>query len=551
MPESKTNRLTTTSATRFQGDISSVPGPVSETYLQDESKMRGAADRLFFPETEAELAEIVRRAAESKTPVTFSGARTGITGGAVPRGGWMVSFEKLAGFYGMRYDAEQDAFFLTCGPGTTLETIQSALENPDDIAGDDWSGVSLEVFERFKSAGQWFFPPDPTERSASLGGMTACNASGARSFFYGPTRGYISGLRVVLAGGLILDIPRGRFFADKQGDFSLALPDGSVRGGRLPSYKMPAIKNTAGYFVKPGMDLIDLFIGSEGTLGVFSQIEIRLVRVPESIISVIAFFNNEQDAFQFVHAARADNARNQSLPLLPCRPLSLEYFDGNSLNLLREQKEKIGESSGIPALAPEWRAAVSIEFTDTEERIEDDAAALLELLEACGSDSNAAWTAFDEQETKRLKTFRHALPEAVNQRIGERAARYPGLSKLGTDIVVPDDCLDEMMFNYRTALDEAGLEYVIFGHIGDNHTHVNILPRNLEEYNQGKKIYADLAGKAVALGGSVAGEHGIGKLKKNMLLIMYGSAAVEEMLNIKRVFDPDYIFNRENVFDAP
>ncbi|NLB55813.1 MAG: FAD-binding oxidoreductase [Lentisphaerae bacterium] len=518
---------------------------VPEIYLQDESKTKGSADRLFLPETEAQLINILQASADSGIPVTFSGARTGITAGAVPSGGWVVGFEKMTGFTGMSFDESKNTFRLKCKPGNSLNDINAALVNPDSVCTDGWCDESIKALEHFKTSKPQIFPPDPTERTASIGGMVACNASGARTFFYGPTRNFITGLRIILAGGFLLELKRGNYFADEEGNFTLNIAGATIRQGKLPKYVMPKIKNTAGYFVKPGMDLIDLFIGAEGTLGAFSEIEIQLIPPPNEIISVIAFFPSEPDAFRFIHKSR-EIERTNSLPKL----LSLEYFDPNSLNLLREQKELVGESSHIPELSTESVAAVSIELASSEENMENDAMELLELLEECNSNPDKAWSAFDEQDLQHLKLFRHALPESINQRIGERATRHPGLTKLGTDIVVPDECLIEMFSHYRNVLDNAGLEYVIFGHIGNNHAHVNILPNDLDEYRVGHNAYIELAEKAVAMGGSVAGEHGIGKLKTDMLLIMYKQQAIDEMRALKKVFDPDLVLNKGNIFDA-
>jgi D-lactate dehydrogenase (cytochrome) len=185
----------------------------------------------------------------------------------------------------------------------------------------------------------------------------------------------------------------------------------------------------------------------------------------------------------------------------------------------------------------------------TDNSLEAAAEAVLALLDACGSRSDSAWTATTPEETERLKAFRHAVPEAINQRIGERAAVYPGLTKLGTDFAVPDGALEKMLAAYHALLDAERLEYVMFGHIGNNHVHVNILPRDLAEYQRGKALYLELARRALGWGGTVSAEHGIGKLKKPMLQLMYGEAGIAAMRAVKRVFDPAGRLNPGNVFD--
>ncbi len=531
------------------GTLPPAQSPDSATsYLTDESRLSGRAERIYFPRTETELAAILRAAGKASASVTLSGARTGITGGAVPLGGWLVSLDNMDRILGLRQDAVQNRFYLRCQPGLTLAALDKALNKKIFPGEANWPAADRQALEAFRQPGGWMFPPDPTERTASLGGMIACNASGARTLFYGSTRNFVARLRVAFADGSILDLRRGDCCADDQGGFRLALPDGTVREGAIPDYAMPRIKNAAGYFTQPGMDLLDLFIGSEGTLGIFTEIEIQLIPAPAMILGVIGFFPSEPAALAFVRGARGQAAGGVA-PSLPCCPLALEYFDEYALDLLREQKYKVGPSSPIPALPEDARTAIYIELATTEAGLEETAEAILGLLEACGSRSDSAWTATSPEETERLKTFRHALPEAVNQRIGERAAQHPGLTKLGTDFAVPDGALEKMLAAYHQMLSDEKLEYVMFGHIGNNHLHVNILPRDLVEYRRGKALYLELAQRALGWGGTVSAEHGVGKLKKPLLQLMYGDAGIAAMRAVKRVFDPEGRLNPGNVFD--
>jgi len=517
-------------------------------YLSDESRMPGHAEKIFFPQSEGDIVAILHAAKTEGKSVTVSGGRTGITGGAVPENGWLISAEKMNLILGLRYDPERNIFFLRCQPGLTLEAMNVMITRKDFPDVSDWTAESKSCLDLFKKSGEWRFAPDPTEGSATIGGMIACNASGARTFHYGATRNHISALRLVLADGVILDIKRNEFFTGANGAFQLVLPDGQARDGKIPSYQMPAVKNAAGYFAKPGMDLLDLFIGSEGTLGIITEAELALVQPPEQILGVIGFFPSEETALLFVQAARGEKLE-ASTPLLTKRPLAIEYFDYRALNLLRDQKKKIGPSSEIPALPETAHTAVYIELPTTEADMEKQAEELLELLEACESSADTAWTALSPEETEKLKKFRHALPETINQRIGERASASPGLTKLGTDFAVPDKFLAEMFQLYRRTLDESKLEYVIFGHIGNNHVHVNILPNNMDEYKRGKEIYLQLAQTILKWGGTVSGEHGIGKLKRPFLNLMFGEQGVEEMRQVKRGFDPESRINPGNMFE--
>ena len=203
----------------------------------------------------------------------------------------------------------------------------------------------------------------------------------------------------------------------------------------------------------------------------------------------------------------------------------------------------------LPATPAGSAAAVYTEFhAGDEEALTDTVSALAEIIAACRGNEDATWIADTARELDRMHTFRHAVPEAVNLLIDERRRANPGLTKLGTDMAVPDDQLEEVMILYRGGLQEAGLEYVMFGHIGDNHIHVNILPRDQAEYEQGRALYLGWAKEILRMGGTVSAEHGIGKLKVAMLREMYGEQGIAEMRAVKRVFDPEWRLNRGNLF---
>jgi len=170
------------------------------------------------------------------------------------------------------------------------------------------------------------------------------------------------------------------------------------------------------------------------------------------------------------------------------------------------------------------------------------------LLDACGSRAADTWIAADAPSLEKLKAFRHAVPERVNAIIADRKRLYPELTKLGTDLSVPDGKLKAVMQLYRDDLQAAGLEHVIFGHIGNNHVHVNILPRDMNDYAAGKALYRKWAQQVVAWGGSVSAEHGIGRLKKDLLAVMYGADGIAAMRRLKAVFDPANRLNPGRLF---
>lgn len=506
-------------------------------YLRDESRRRGTAEGLCFARSEQDIREVMAACRQALT-ITTQGARTGVAGGAVPDGGYVVNLSRMSRMTALRYDPARDEFFLTVEPGVVLSQLRAALSSGEfDATG--WSPESLAALDRFRQKPAYCFAPDPTELSASLGGMVACNASGACSFRYGATRQYVEALEVLLSDGDQLTLRRG---VDKaQGrTFSVKTRAGRLIAGVLPDTIMPLVKNAAGYFVQDNMDLVDLFIGSEGTLGIFTAIELRLIPAPRCRWGVVVFLPSPGSVVEFVQGLRGQPEA--------IKPVAIEYFDPRSLELIRTQKQENGVFADIPDIPQGSGHAVYIEYHGDEALLGRAMETLPDAIAAAGGREENVWMADSERELERLKAFRHAVPEAVNRVIDERRKREPALTKLGTDMAVPDTHLAAVMDLYRDGLQKAGLDYVMFGHIGNNHLHVNILPRSLEEYNQGKDLYLCWARQIIAMGGTISAEHGVGKFKVALLREMVGEATIRQMRELKRVFDPGGILNRGNLF---
>lgn len=452
-----------------------------QSFLTDASFIRdGHADRVVLPESVKEVAEVLAAANRDRTPVTVSGAGTGTVGGRVPFGGIVLATDRL-------------------------NHIKS-IENDRAVAE---AGVILADFQKAVDQKGLLYPPDPTERGCFLGGNVATNASGARTFKYGPTRNYIERLKVVLASGEVLDLRRG------EGNF-LQFP--------IPNYRRPATrKNAAGYFVSPNMDEIDLFIGSEGTLAVICEIETRLVPKPEGLLSGVVFFASESDVLAFVAEAKsgAVDAR------------ALEFFDNESLNFLRQKYPEVPRAA-VAAIFFEQ------ETTDeTEESILNKWLALLDKHHAF----NDSWFATNEQDQARLREFRHQLPVLMNEWFAHYRQR-----KVSTDMAVPDEAFPGLFDLYKQTLRASGLRYTIFGHIGDNHVHVNILPRDEDEGTRARELYVQFLKYAASVGGTLSAEHGVGKLKRDYLRLFYTDEQLREMAALKKTFDPHGILGRGNIF---
>lgn len=484
-----------------------------DEFLRDESRRGGWAEAAVMAHTADEVREALADAAARGWPVTIQGARTGITAGAVPEGGLILNCSRMNAIGDVRDGS------VVVEPGAVLSDLRAAVA----------------------SAGL-FFPPDPTETSASIGGMLACNASGALSYRYGPTRNWVKALRLVLSDGEVLRVARGLRADGRR--FTLQTEGGRMLHGELPALEHPSVKNAAGYFIEPDMELIDLFIGMEGTLGVIVEAELQLIPQPPVQQSACAFFPNEAAAIQFVQRVREQGS------LWPCPPAAIEFFDQGALDLLRQARCENDAFRDLPELDPAFHTAICLDFHGEDEHEVDEAVlAMAEVMEALDVNvESACWLADTAQERETLKAFRHAVPEVVNLLIDQRKKRLPELTKLGTDMSVPDAALERVMRMYREGLSAAGLEHVIFGHIGDNHVHVNILPRTMEELTAGRTLYRHWAEQVVAWGGSISAEHGIGKMKTAFLEIMVGEEGLRSMKDLKQFFDPDGLLNPGNLF---
>ncbi|NOY08192.1 MAG: FAD-binding oxidoreductase [Spirochaetes bacterium] len=518
--------------------------PDYSDYLKDESRLAGNAETISFPRCEEDVREILAALYKKHIPVTVQGGRTGITGGSVPLEGHILNLSRMNKILGIGLSVNKDKYILKVQPGVLLEGINNVI-GTGSTDTDNWDRESLNEWKIFVSGRKknaYFFPPDPTETTASIGGMAANNASGSRSFLYGSVRNHICGLKVVFADGSGVYVKRGIHRAGGL-DFTLKTDSGTVLSGRLPEYAMPEIKNAAGLFVKKDMDIIDLFIGSEGTLGVITEVEILLSPLPRVVWGLMIFLPDDDNAVELAGCFRDASA----LKLLS-KPAAIEYFDRCSINFLKQQKFLNPAFARLPDIRPVDVCALYVEFhVNTEGEMEQAAVNTMEMAEKAGGDGNEIWAACNPGEIERLKCFRHAVPEAVNMVIDRRRKKFPEITKLGTDMAVPDDKLKAVMEMYNNDLENSGLEFVKFGHIGNNHIHINILPKNMNDYNKGKELYRKWAAKAVAMGGTVSAEHGIGKLKVELLKIMYGRKGLKQMHNLKKIFDPYELLNRGNI----
>lgn len=493
--------------------------------LSDESRFTlGIPSAVYFPETEFELQLLVKELNNNNIPITFSGAKTGITGGAVPTdNSVIISFNKLNKIKDVIIDKEN--VYLKCEPGITLSEINLFLQNPSHWNYPVNNSNKLE-------ANKWFYAPDPTELSAQLGGTIATNASGARSFRYGSTRDSITALDIILASGEKVTLSRN---SEQVVDNDIIIKTITQNCYIIPkpSYTTPHIKNAAGYFSSDNMEPIDLFIGSEGTLGAVCCTTIKLQK-RLNYLAGLSFFPNYNSAFSFSDFLRKRNDIN-----------AIEYFDETTLPFIEEHKDLLVHK--LPIFPPDSKCAVYWEYASETAFIEK--ADLWESkLKGCNSSLDLTWSGYTEKEKRLLKQFRHSVPEIVNTLIGNIKKDFPNIRKISSDTAVSKEHFSDLYNYYTNILNKEKLTYVVFGHLGDFHLHFNIIPKDNKEMKKALIIYKKMMKKAIEFEGTVSAEHGIGKLKKKYLKLMYGQSGIKDMRKIKEILDPQNLLNPETLF---
>lgn len=401
--------------------------------------------------------------------------------------------------------AAADKVAVTCAGAQTSTTAASITDSGILLSLRSIAAVALDTeartitvgpgalvgeIKRTAAAAGLLFAPDPTsEEESTIGGAIACNASGARTFKYGATRQHVQAIKVVLANG-------------------------DLRTFRRSNLE----KNTVGYAF--AHDPIDWFIGSEGTLGIIVEAELSLLPLPGHVVGLAVFFRTEADALRFVIGARESRTLT---------PRCIEYFDDQAIAIARNT------SSGA-SIPPGSSTMVYV-----EEEIMDDLDSSLgrwsDLLDELAPDFEPL--VFDgEARLRDARQMRHSIPATMN----ERGARYfrAGGRKVSTDWAVPYASLGDAIQRARqivTGLDLA--QPVIYGHAGNGHPHQNFVARDEKELATIERAVEETLRHVISLGGTVAAEHGIGKLKRRWLPLQMNGLQIAMMAAVKRELDPD------------
>ena len=479
-------------------------------FLSDAAHVPGGFSAgVAFPKSEGEVAALVARA----TRVLPVGAQSSLTGGATPRGELVLSTRALA---------------TIAPPGS--RTVRAG------------AGVPLLALQRRLRGNGLYYPPGPTYEGAFIGGTIATNAAGAATFKYGSTRAWVEAITVVLASGDLLDIRRGDATADGSGRVDVVATSGRTLHLRLPAYPMPPVaKLSAGYFAAPAMDLIDLFIGSEGTLGVITAATLRVIPRPRRWLALIRCAGDGQ-ALALTAALRreAGDAWHRRGPL---DIAAVEYMDARALRAVPDESFA---RAGVPR--PGGEAAlllVQIEAGGLDGAAPADAALerLQAVMSSCGIASDPVLSApEDERGAERLLELREAVPASVNALVAAAKAVHPDVEKTAGDMVVPFDRLEESLALYRRAFASRGLDYAIWGHVSDGNLHPNVVPRTFDDVVRGREALLEIALGLMAMGGAPLAEHGVGRsaLKQRLLRELYGEDGIKQMRADKRALDPEW-----------
>jgi D-lactate dehydrogenase (cytochrome) len=501
-------------------------------YLEDAGHFPGGhAAGIVLPRTVDEIAKAVT-SAPAILPI---GAQSSLTGGATPMGELVVATSR------MRRIFDETSDTITVQAGITVAELQ----------------------EHLRQRGAWF-PPAPTFTGACAGGIVATNAAGAATFKYGSTRDWVEAVRVVLANGSIVHIRRGEILA-KGGHLEIA-----DRRVPVPRYSMPdVVKRSAGYYAADGMDAVDLFVGSEGTLGVIVDVTFRVLTPAPASALALVFCSSEPQALALSAALRnVSLATRRRGDAAGVDVAAIESMDRRCIEILLEDGVGAREHVTVPsnsqmALLVQLELAADVRAEAAYDQI---AAALTSaapdtpLVRFCrllGSAGVLGTTELampgDLRRAEQLLRVREAVPLGVNHRVGlAKHTIDERIAKTAADMVVPFEHFAEMSAIYRNGFERRGLDYAIWGHVSDGNVHPNVIPRSYEEVERGREAILEFGREVARLGGCPLAEHGVGRnaVKQELLRQLYGDEGIAQMRAVKRALDPDWRLAPGVVFPA-
>jgi glycolate oxidase len=428
-------------------------------YGFDASGLEARPAAVVWPHDVLDVIKVIKYAYTNGVPVIPRGAGTGMTGGAVPsQGAIILSMEKMNRII----EIDEENLTVLVEPGVLNGKLQRELQRR-----------------------KLFYPPDPASMNfCTIGGNVAENAGGARAVKYGVTKDYVLGLEAVL-------------------------PD-----GRLIKTGVKTAKGVVGY------DLTGLLVGSEGTLAVITKIRLKVLPLPQEVITLMVFFKEHEKSGVAVTQIIAAGII----------PRTLEFLDRETIKAIENYKP-IGLPNNIDAM-------LLIELDGPPSVITRDAEKISDI---CGHLDGEVTMAENEAAREKLWEARRAVSPALF---------HISPTKINEDIVVPRNRLTEMLRILRGLSESTGIRIVNFGHAGDGNIHVNLMVdrNNKDEYEKAQKLVGDIFRATLELGGTISGEHGVGLTKKEYITMEIRPDELELMKKIKAVFDPKNILNPGKIF---
>lgn len=476
---------------------------VSSTFLSDESGISGSADRIVFVSQKEEIARLF----EDQENWTIQGAQTGISGAAVPRGGGICNCSKWSGV--LRTGTDGDLHYMDVLPGTTLKEVKKAV--PEGF----------------------FFPVDPTEDGATIGGMLATNAAGPCAFYFGKMSDWVLECDVFSPSLGWLTAKRGEYLFSARGE--LKLP-GDVC---LRTEPVSEEKSVQQFVPEPDMDLLDLLAGSEGMAGVFGRIRLKLERQFQERWSILCFFDSDNDAFDFSEGIKKMFGQTEN-----CHLLALDFLGKRAVVNYRKFSQDITAYQDIPEISKDL-AAVMVEFASEDSAvIEELIGDMFALIEECGGNDENTWAGDVEEEWEKIRKFRHAVSECMNHRIMENKSRCPSVAKLSVDAACKALNLRDMC----ACLDQItnDMEHAVIIHAGTGIYHIDLFPETEHEWIRAVEIRERIYDLFIEKGGVLAAENGVGKGKFPYLHRLISQKQKAVMERVKLFFDKDCQCNPGN-----
>jgi D-lactate dehydrogenase (cytochrome) len=505
--------------------VDRAPDRVS-AHLEDAAHFAGGhADGFANPRTEADVAALLT----SATSILPIGAQSSLTGGATPHGGLILSTERF----------------------TQIDLVDRSTVRVG-------AGVPLVRLQEFLAPLGLWYPPVPTYTGAFAGGVVATNAAGAATFKYGTTRRWVQGLTVVLTCGCAVELNRGDVTADPARGFELRCAHGT-RTFAPGRYRQPDVpKCSAGYFAAPDMDLVDLFIGAEGTLGVITEVTFRLLPAVPAVAMALVPVSSEARGLALVDELRTRSHTTRPDGAMHIDVASIESLDRRCIEILREDGVDRKNDVTIPA-GTELLLLIQLELPadETAARAFDEIASVrsddapdrpmvrfCRILDAHGAfDDTELAMPGDAARVAQFLAVREAAPVGTNRRVGDAKRSDSRIEKTAADMIVPFERFGEMMQIYRDGYTRRGLDFAVWGHISDGNVHPNVIPRSYADIVAGREAILEFGIEVARMGGCPLAEHGVGRssVKQQLLRNLYGDAGIEDMRTIKRALDPNWV----------